>query len=199
MDDVSRFIWLEEAVSCEMEVTAWSGVPRLRCPRRSPVMVGRILPGKWCRWPNVTNRVVIQAHRILCPCFVWCSCMAINVSVQHNGRFLPDIILLTPMLLPLGNPSKCHEELGLCSLWSHLNVLTLFHLTGGCSEGLDEFTFSYKQGSMYLEKYYFGETKNELFLRTRQRPEILLSEPPRRFGSATAQTKAPIHTITLKK
>ena len=30
--------------------------------------------------------------------------MAINVSVQHNGGFLPDIIL------PSGNPFKCNEE-----------------------------------------------------------------------------------------
>ena len=34
--------------------------------------------------------------------------MAINVSVQYDGGFLPDIILL--MLLPSGNPFKCHEE-----------------------------------------------------------------------------------------
>ena len=27
--------------------------------------------------------------------FVWCPCMAINVSVQYNGEFLRDIILLT--------------------------------------------------------------------------------------------------------
>ena len=27
--------------------------------------------------------------------FVWCPCMAINVSIQHNGGLLPDIILLT--------------------------------------------------------------------------------------------------------
>ena len=27
--------------------------------------------------------------------FVWCLCMAINVSVQYNGGLLPDIILLT--------------------------------------------------------------------------------------------------------
>ena len=25
--------------------------------------------------------------------FVWCPCMAINVSVQYNGVLLPDIIL----------------------------------------------------------------------------------------------------------
>ena len=39
--------------------------------------------------------------------------MAINVSVQYDGGFLPDIILLTligSMLLPSGNPFKCHEE-----------------------------------------------------------------------------------------
>ena len=37
--------------------------------------------------------------------------MAINVSVQYYGRFLPNIILLVdPMLLPSGNPFECHEE-----------------------------------------------------------------------------------------
>ena len=37
--------------------------------------------------------------------------MAINISVQYNGGFLSDIILLTQsMLLPSGNPFKCHEE-----------------------------------------------------------------------------------------
>ena len=33
---------------------------------------------------------------VFCFVFVWCPCMAINVSVQHNnGRLLPGIILLT--------------------------------------------------------------------------------------------------------
>ena len=39
--------------------------------------------------------------------------MAINnASVQYNGGLLPDIILLTQcvLLLPWGNPFKCHEE-----------------------------------------------------------------------------------------
>ena len=34
--------------------------------------------------------------------------MLINISVQYNGRFLPDIILFDPRLLPLGNPVKYH-------------------------------------------------------------------------------------------
>ena len=33
--------------------------------------------------------------KCFCFMFVWCPCMAINVSVQHNGGFLPGIILLT--------------------------------------------------------------------------------------------------------
>ena len=32
---------------------------------------------------------------IVCLPFCWCPCMAINVSVQYDGGFLPDIILLT--------------------------------------------------------------------------------------------------------
>ena len=53
---------------------------------------------------------------LFCLNFCWCLCMAINVSVQYDGGFLPDIILLTqcytvdPMLLPSGNPFKGHEE-----------------------------------------------------------------------------------------
>ena len=31
----------------------------------------------------------------LCFVFVWCPCMAINISVQYSGGLLPDIILLT--------------------------------------------------------------------------------------------------------
>ena len=36
--------------------------------------------------------------------------MAVNVSAHHDGGFLPGTILLTPMLLPSGNPFKCHEK-----------------------------------------------------------------------------------------
>ena len=32
---------------------------------------------------------------LFCLPFFWCPCMAINVSVQYDGGFLPDIILLT--------------------------------------------------------------------------------------------------------
>ena len=32
---------------------------------------------------------------LFCLPFCWCPCMAINVSVQYDGGFLPDIILLT--------------------------------------------------------------------------------------------------------
>ena len=37
--------------------------------------------------------------------------MAINVNVQYNDGFLPDIILaVDPMLSASGNLFKCHEE-----------------------------------------------------------------------------------------
>ena len=35
--------------------------------------------------------------------FLWCPCMAINVSIQYNGGLLPEIF-------PSGNPFKCQEE-----------------------------------------------------------------------------------------
>ena len=50
-------------------------------------------------------------HCLLFLMFFWCPYMAINnVNVQYNGGFLPDIILLTPMLSASGNLFKCHEE-----------------------------------------------------------------------------------------
>ena len=43
--------------------------------------------------------------------FFLCPCIAINVILQYNGGLLLDIInTVNPMLLPSGNPSKCHEE-----------------------------------------------------------------------------------------
>ena len=61
--------------------------------------------------------------------------MAIHVSVQHTNEFLPDInYTVDPMLIPSGNPFKCHEEVLSLQPMIPPNVLTLFPpLTGGCS------------------------------------------------------------------
>ena len=69
--------------------------------------------------------------------------MAVNVSVQYNGGFLPDIILLTLChYLPSGNPIKGHEEvLSLQPMIPPKRFDIFFLLTGGCSEGLDAFSF----------------------------------------------------------
>ena len=45
-------------------------------------------------------------HCLLFLMFFWCPYMAINVNVQYNGGFLPDIILLTQCYLHRGS----HEE-----------------------------------------------------------------------------------------
>ena len=44
---------------------------------------------------NETKRAVIQDYCAVCPGFVWYPCIVINASVQYNGGFLPDILLLT--------------------------------------------------------------------------------------------------------
>ena len=49
-------------------------------------------------------------HWLLFLMFFWCPYIAMNVNVQYNGGFLPDIILLTQCYLPSGNLFKCHEE-----------------------------------------------------------------------------------------
>ena len=54
----------------------------------------------------------------------WCPYMAINVNVQYNGGFLPDIVLLTQCYLHRGTCLNAMKRFCICSLWSHLNVLT---------------------------------------------------------------------------
>ena len=72
--------------------------------------------------------------------------MAINVSVQSNGGLLPDIILMIdPMLLPSGNPFKCHEEVLSLQPMIPPKGFDIFPLTGGCSESLDAFSFFFEQ------------------------------------------------------
>ena len=43
----------------------------------------------------VLNLSLLFDDVLFCLPFCWCPCMAINVSVQYDGGFLPDIILLT--------------------------------------------------------------------------------------------------------
>ena len=47
---------------------------------------------------------------------VWCPCMAINVSVQYNGGFLPDIILLTQCYHHRGTPLNAMKRFCIRSL-----------------------------------------------------------------------------------
>ena len=63
--------------------------------------------------------------------FFLCPCMAINnVSVQYNGGLLPDIILLTQCYYHRGNRLNTMKMFYLCSLQSHLSVLTISPLCG---------------------------------------------------------------------
>ena len=52
--------------------------------------------------------------------------MAINVSVQYNGRLLPNIIRLTQRYYHRVTRLNAMKRFCICSLLSHLNVLTFF-------------------------------------------------------------------------
>ena len=78
--------------------------------------------------------------------------MAINVSVQYNVGLLPDIVLLTQCYHHRGTRLNALKRCCLCSLKSHLYVLSFSPLTGGCSEGLDAFRFFFKHACTW-----FGE------------------------------------------
>ena len=52
--------------------------------------------------------------------------MAINVSVQYKGGLLPDIIMLPQCYYHRGTRLNAMKRFCICSLSSHLNVLTFF-------------------------------------------------------------------------
>ena len=47
------------------------------------------------RFNDCIGFVLLFYDVLVCLPFCWCLCMAFNVSVQYDGGFLPDIILLT--------------------------------------------------------------------------------------------------------
>ena len=49
-------------------------------------------------------------YNVLFSLFLWCPCMAINVSVQYNGGLLPDIILLTQSYCHRGTRSNAMKR-----------------------------------------------------------------------------------------
>ena len=63
---------------------------------------------------------------LFCLPFCRCPCMAINVSVQYDGGFLPDIILLNQCYYHRGTRLNAMKRFCIFSYWSHLNVLTFF-------------------------------------------------------------------------
>ena len=82
--------------------------------------------------------------------------MAINVNVQYNGGFLPDIIYtVDPMLSASGNLVKCHEEVLYLqpSIPPNKRFDIFPSITGGCPEGLGVLWFFFKQ--LLLLFYYF--------------------------------------------
>ena len=78
--------------------------------------------------------------------FFWCPCMAINVNVQYNGGFLPDIILWTQCYLHRGTCLNAMKRFCSCSLLIPPKRFDIFPpITGGCSEGLGVVRFFFKK------------------------------------------------------
>ena len=78
------------------------------------------------RFNDCIGFVFIVWYVLICLPFCWCHCMAINVSVQYDGGFLPDIILLTQCYYHRGTRLNAMKRFCIFSYWSHLNVLTFF-------------------------------------------------------------------------
>ena len=56
--------------------------------------IGQNIPVIYLHLEDKTNTLLLD-DVLVCLRFCWCPCMAINVSVQYDGGFLPDIVLLT--------------------------------------------------------------------------------------------------------
>ena len=68
--------------------------------------------------------ILLTLYYIVLFGYVWKLCMGINISVQYNGRFLPDIILLTQSYLRGTRLNTMH---GLCTynLYNTTGILLL--------------------------------------------------------------------------
>ena len=65
--------------------------------------------------------------------FYWCPCMAINVNVQYNGGFLPDIKLWTQCYLHRETCLNAMKRLYLQPLILPKRFDIFSPITGGCS------------------------------------------------------------------
>ena len=75
--------------------------------------------------------------------------MTINVCVQYNGGFLPDIILLALCYYHRGTRLNAMKRCCLCSPCSHLNVLTISLPCLEGAQGLDAFRSFLKHISLF--------------------------------------------------
>ena len=81
----------------------------------------------WLRSNSLCNFILLLPCFMFFSLFFWCPCNAINVSVQYNGGLLPDIIiLLTQCYYHRRTRLNAMKRFCICSLWSHLTVLTFF-------------------------------------------------------------------------
>ena len=89
---------------------------------------------------------------LVCLPFCWCPCMAINVSVQYDGGFLPDIILLTQCYYHRGTRLNAMKRF--CIYFQLLLIppkrFDIFPPRLGCPEGLGAFRFFFKHTSNHF-------------------------------------------------
>ena len=97
---------------------------------------------------------------------------------MYSIKWVPfRFILLTQCYYHRGTRLNDMKKFCVCSLWSALNVLTCFPLTGGCSESLDAFRFFFKvwqESRIRKPKHRTSESK----------PNGLVDEPKEPWTSA---------------
>ena len=64
------------------------------------------------------STILLQCTTVFMFCYDWWLCMVINISVQYNGGFLPDIILLTQVYYHWGIRLNTMQWLCIYSLYN---------------------------------------------------------------------------------
>ena len=99
--------------------------------------------------------------------------------------------LYDPMLLPSENPFTCHEEVLSLQPIIPPKRFDIFPLTGGCSEGLDDFIFVFKQRGKLQET---KEINNKLLFICRKEGSPRKKANNMRLPVCSKQFKIPTET-----
>ena len=114
LDQLSRkLILIEHNVPCVLLICRLQA--RVVLDYKPLLLYGSMALLFWYIITTLFHYLVCTIRNIVFRCFVWCPCMAIDVSVQYHGGFSPGIILLTQFYYHRGARLNAIKRFCLCS------------------------------------------------------------------------------------